>query len=242
MAVPLKQWLHDQKIEFKDVSNREISERYFHRDPIYASILDRSKFYSPADGTLIYQKVIQPHEEVEIKGKMYSLSELFEGYEVPTVPCLCMAIFMTMWDVHTNKVPYSGLISYRMAHPIRSYNLPMDIAEDDIMAKEIKRIQGDMHDFEVYNARMISRFYNPGLDYSYWVIQIADDAVGTVAHFTSDQNVWFDQCQRFSLIRFGSQVDMILPLDPRFELKPIWPDLYHVAGGLDPIVHMERLD
>jgi phosphatidylserine decarboxylase len=242
LALPVEEWLAQREQHFKGVTNRELNEEKFHRDPTYATILDRTKFYAPADGTLIYQKVVQPGESVEIKGKLYSLNDLFENQEVPRVPCLCIAIFMTMWDVHVNKVPFPGILQFRMAHPILSYNIPMDFAQDDIVGKKFRSIQTHMHGFEVTNARMINRIYNPEFDYSYSVIQIADDAVNTVAHFTSEQNQWFEQCQRFSIIRFGSQVDTILPLDPRYDLQTFWPDLYHVEGGIDPIIRMIPVD
>jgi len=46
----------------------------------------------------------------------------------------------------------------------------------------------------------------------------------------------FAQNERFSLIRWGSQVDLILPLDERFDFELCLEDHMHVEAGLDKLI------
>ena len=57
-----------------------------------------------------------------------------------------------------------------------------------------------------------------------------------IQHFTTDQNEVFSQNERFSLIRWGSQCDLILPLDDRFNFELQVDDTNHVNAGLDKLV------
>ena len=54
-----------------------------------------------------------------------------------------------------------------------------------------------------------------------YLLQIADFDVDSITPFKLAQNRRFDQNQRFSQIRYGSQVDLIVPLSDRYELTPL---------------------
>ena len=83
---------------------------------------------------------------------------------------------------------------------------------------------------------MCNTIYNSIIDYTYHVVQIADEDVNVIQHFTTDQNEVFSQNERFSLIRWGSQCDLILPLDDRFNFELQVDDTNHVNAGLDKLV------
>ena len=57
---------------------------------------------------------------VEIKGRSYSLRD--PAYEAES---LVIGIFMSFFDVHTNRIPYPGSISCRELEPLDTYNHPM---------------------------------------------------------------------------------------------------------------------
>jgi phosphatidylserine decarboxylase len=44
------------------------------------------------------------------------------------------------------------------------------------------------------------------------------------------------QGQRFSQVRYGSQVDLIVPLSPRFDFEPVQETGDHVEAGIDPVI------
>jgi phosphatidylserine decarboxylase len=89
-----------------------------------------------------------------------------------------------------------------------------------------------------YNERMWNKIYSPSIDYTYYLIQIADEDVNVIVPFTPDQNDLFAQNERFSLIRWGSQVDLILPLDERFDFELCLENNMHVEGGLDKLIKL----
>jgi phosphatidylserine decarboxylase len=57
-----------------------------------------------------------------------------------------------------------------------------------------------------------------------------------ISPFTMDHYDIFAQNERFSLIRWGSQVDLVLPLDNRFDFELCLEDAMHVNSGLDKLV------
>ena len=87
-----------------------------------------------------------------------------------------------------------------------------------------------------YNERMWNKIYSPQLDYTYYLVQIADEDVNVIAPFINDQNSPVSQNERFSLIRWGSQVDLVLPLDDRFNFDLVLENEMHVNAGLDKLV------
>ena len=87
---------------------------------------------------------------------------------------------------------------------------------------------------------MLNTFYNPVLDYTYYVTQIADNQVNVITHFSTVQKTWFNQNDRFSFVRWGSQVELILPIDERFTFKTLVPELYHVEGCVDKLVSLDK--
>ena len=50
----------------------------------------------------------------------------------------------------------------------------------------------------------------------------------------------FTSSTAFSQIRFGSQVDLIIPISPHMRLETLVPDTYHVEAGIDPLVRIHR--
>lgn len=61
----------------------------------------------------------------------------------------------------------------------------------------------------------MNRIFSIELGQHCYVLQVADYDVDCITPFRLKQNQPFAQNQRFSQIRYGSQVDLILPLSPR---------------------------
>ena len=104
--------------------------------------------------------------------------------------------------------------------------------EKDILNKTINP---DNLEYLKYNERMLNEFYISSLDYKYYVLQIADEDVNVIAPF-AEQATPLVQNERFSLIRWGSQCDLVLPLDDRFNFEICQDDHVHVEAGLDQLV------
>jgi len=234
MAQYLEDWLDGEVAELSKLEVGELSNTFFFRDPMRPNYIDYKHFYSPADGTILYQKVVQNADEpiVEIKGMNYTVQDVL-GDKTYNKPSLVIGIFMSFYDVHINRIPYAGILQYKGLDPIESTNKPMLAIEKDILNAAINP---NNLEYLKYNERMWNKIYSPQLDYTYYLIQIADEDVNVIAPFINDQNSPVSQNERFSLIRWGSQVDLVLPLDERYDFDLVLEDEMHVNAGLDKLV------
>tara|TARA_R110000751_G_scaffold11771_10_gene40978 strand:+ start:1168 stop:1932 length:765 start_codon:yes stop_codon:yes gene_type:complete len=236
MAEKLEDWLNGEVAELTKMSVGELSNNFFFRDPIRPIFIDYEHFYSPSDGTILYQKIVQPGEQVlEIKGIDYTIQDVMGDSEF-NKPSLVIGIFMSFYDVHINRIPYGGVLRYKRLEPIESTNKPMLAVEKDILNKVIN--PNNMA-YLKYNERMSNQVYVPSLDYTYHLIQIADEDVNVIAPF-KQQGDLCAQNERFSLIRWGSQVDLVLPLDSRYEFETMLDDTMHVNAGLDKLIKINH--
>jgi len=155
-------------------------------------------------------------------------------------PSLVVGIFMSFYDVHINRIPYTGVLQYKQLDSIESSNKPMLAVEKNLLNGVVN--PKHVIPYIKNNERMWNKVYSPSLDYSYYMIQIADEDVDVIVPFTTDQNELFTQNSRFSLIRWGSQTDLVLPLDSRFDFELCLPEHVHVEAGIDKLVKISMRD
>jgi len=149
---------------------------------------------------------------------------------------LVIGIFMTRFDVHVNRVPYPGRLSYTSLPPIETMNRPMLDVEKDLI--EALRVDVSRADYLHTNQRVLNRVYAADLGQDYYILQIADYDVNRIVPFQLGQNCSVTQGQRFSQIRFGSQVDLIIPLSERCEFSLTQDVGMHVEAGVDKLVRI----
>ena len=236
MAEKLEDWLNGEVAELSKLPIGELSNTFFFRDPLRPTYIDNEHFYSPADGTILYQKLVLPgapccENIIEIKGKNYTLQDVM-GDKDYNKPSLVIGIFMSFYDVHINRIPYSGTIKYNRLEPIESTNRPMLAVEKDILNNVINP---NNMDYLKYNERVLNTIYNSSLDYTYHIVQIADEDVNVIAPF-KQQGDLCTQNERFSLIRWGSQVDLVLPIDNRYQFELLLKETMHINAGLDKLI------
>ena len=232
MAQTLEEWIGGEVKELQKKPIEELSNTFFFRDPLRPNFIDHEHFYSPADGTILYQKFVFPDEPIiEIKGIDYTLQDVM-GDKDYDQPSLVIGIFMSFYDVHVNRIPYGGIIKYKPLEPIESTNKPMLAVEKDILNRVINP---DNMDYLKYNERMFNEIYVPTLNYKYYVIQIADEDVNVIAPFKKQQDTCV-QNERFGLIRWGSQVDLVLPLTEDFTFELLLENEMHINAGVDRLV------
>lgn len=234
MSKKLHDWLKEDVEPFQDKSVAWLSESHFFRDPIRPTYSDLSYFFSPADGIILYQHQVQADEPIlSIKGRNYSLRDALRDRDF-NAECLVIGVFMTFFDVHVNRVPYPGQLSYKELDPIDTYNHPMLDVEKHILQE--LRIPAETLDYLHHNQRVVNRIYSSDLGQNYYVLQIADYDVDCITPFELKQNQAAGQGERFSMIRYGSQVDLIVPLSQRFDFKTLQNTTDHVEAGLDPLI------
>ncbi len=165
MAQTLEEWLNGEVKQLQKLPVGDLSNTFFFRDPIRPNFIDHEHFYSPADGTILYQRFIKDPSEpvVEIKGLNYTLQDVV-GDDEYDKPSLVIGIFMSFYDVHINRVPYGGMLKYKPLDAIQSTNKPMLAVEKDILRKKINPANME---YLKYNERMWNSIYSPSLDVSF---------------------------------------------------------------------------
>jgi phosphatidylserine decarboxylase len=233
---PLKEWVDTEVRAAKRQPLRWLSERYFFRDPVRAVCADSGVFLSPADGVVLYARELEPNEPLlEIKGRNYTLRQALRDDDYAQ-RSLVIGIFMTAYDVHINRIPYSGTLTYRELPPLHTCNRPMLDVEQSLLRGH--GFHPDHADYLFPNQRMLSRVRARGLGLDYHLLQIGDYDVSTIVTFDLAQNRLVFQGQRFSQIRFGSQVDLIIPLTETYRFEPRVETGQHVEAGLDALVQI----
>jgi phosphatidylserine decarboxylase len=238
MAKTIEEWVSQDVEPYRGKPVRWLSEQHFFRDPLRPAYSDPGCFFSPADGIILYQEIVSPEERlVQIKGRDFTLREAMRdpGYEHRS---LVIGIFMTFYDVHVNRLPYSGRLTYRELEPIDTYNYPMLPVEISLV-EELEVDLGEA-DYLYNNQRMLNRVHASSLGLTYHVLQIADFDVDSITPFELRQNRPCGQNERFSQIRYGSQVDLIVPLSARHEFEFIQEPGLHVEAGIDPLLRVRE--
>ncbi|MFI9237361.1 phosphatidylserine decarboxylase [Streptomyces cinnamoneus] len=237
MAQEMREWIEAEVVPYQDKPLEWISQYHFFRDPARAAYVDHNYFFSPADGVVLYQKVVGPREPIlDIKGKSYALTTAFRD-ESFDHRCLVIGIFMTFFDVHVNRMPYGGRLSFALKEPIGTFNRPMLAMEQDLLDQ--LRIDPAHAGYLHYNERMVNRVDAPRLRGPYWIVQIADYDVDSITPFRQRQGMFCTQGRRFSQIRYGSQVELVIPLSADREYVPVETVGRHVKAGLDPLVKIQ---
>ena len=145
----------------------------FFRDPERFISFDEDALMCPADGKVISIEEVQ--------------DEKFTDQKVKKV-----CIFMNVFNVHVNRIPFSGSVEKIIYHPGKFYSADSDKAAlENEYAAVVLKLAGDKKMAVVQIAGLIARriicWLEPG-----------DTAV---------------KGRRFGLIRFGSRVDLYLPME-----------------------------
>jgi len=220
------------------MSPEEIVTVSINRDPMRVIHYDKNYFLSPADGFILYSKIVDPDDEIlRVKGGTYSVNTLLR--EQMESPSLVIGIFMTAYDVHINRIPTNGFVTYEKLLPLKVFNLSMREVEHDILDR--LRIREDQLKYAFYNERTLNKIFCPWINQHYYILQIADFEVDVIVPF-EDQNYFYTQGERFSLVRLGSQVDLVIPLakDVHVESLVDGKELWHVEAGTDKLVKILR--
>jgi len=152
---------------------------YFFRDPSRVIPDDPSTLVSPADGRVIL--IEQVVDDCYLNATVQKIS-----------------IFMNVFDVHVNRVPFAGLVEGIIYSPGRFYSAGSSRAalENETCAVVLDGGHGRRMAF-VQMAGLIARRI------VCW----------------AEKGDSLSKGSRFGMIRFGSRVDLYLPLELRLEIK-----------------------
>lgn len=160
------------------------------RDPDRSAPDRDDVIVSPADGRVIYVRGTQPGDvpEADKKGRTSSLREL-EGTMLCNASSVVIGIAMNLSDVHVNRAPMGGRVR---------------------LVEHIPGTFGSLRKPEnlFTNERVTTVIEDGGLQIA--LVQIASRLVRRIVTFVSEDRV-LGRGQRIGAIRFGSQVDLIIP-------------------------------
>lgn len=146
---------------------------YFFRDPDRAVEEGAGFLSSPADGKVIFAEVVD--ENPYIDGKCFKIS-----------------IFMNVFNVHVNRIPFGGTVKAIHYHPGKFFNASFDKASEH----------------NERNALVIET--ETGVTYA--TVQIAGLVARRIICGVS-QGDQVTRGRRYGMICFGSRLDLYLPTD-----------------------------
>jgi phosphatidylserine decarboxylase len=235
---PLDEWLATDVAEFQKNSLQKASHELFFRDPPRPLRIDRGFFFAPADGVITTQGRFAPDEDlIETKGAQCTVNDILGPQHEIDGPALVINTYMSFADVHINRMPTDATLTHFPLPPLRTQNVPMLWVERGLF--EHGKIEKGEMQFVKDNQRVVNKCFCTYLRYHYFMVQIADSDVNCIVHFSPLPHSPMNQCQRFGMIRWGSMVSLIMPLDPRFRFKTLCPTTSHVEAG-DPLVAVSR--
>lgn len=149
---------------------------YFFRDPERQGTTEENAVVTPADGKCLGIKIL-------------------EGDDTPIgEPAVLISVFMSLFNVHVNRVPASGSISEIVYHPGKFFSANLDKASHENENNRIVLHTNGGHKIAFFQiAGLIARRI------ACWIQEGDRVCVG----------------QRFGLIRFGSRLDLYLPRDSK---------------------------
>ena len=164
---------------------------YFFRDPARVTPMRSDLITSPGDGFIqAIAQDIAPPPELSLEGNNWTR----------------ISIFLSVFDVHINRIPCDGTITKCVYHPGKFFNASLDKAS-------------------VHNERQAVAMVD-AQGQSFAFVQIAGlIARRILCHLQEGQQVRAGE--RFGLIRFGSRVDLYLP----HGISPLVIEGQRVIGG-----------
>jgi phosphatidylserine decarboxylase len=190
----------------------------FYRDPERTSPDSDGAVVSPADGVVIYVRK-STGGMLPISTKHGHQQRLVELTKTPlnSEEAVVIGIGMSFTDVHVNRAPMKGRVTLQRHFPGRfgSLRRPEMVFENERATTVIERegLQVAVVQIASRLVRKISVFVSPGQDVS--------------------------QGQRIGVIRFGSQVDLVLP--SRGNLRIIVQEGERVRAGESVVARMEHV-
>ncbi len=182
---------------------------WFFRNPVRIPP-DGEVILSPADGTVVYVKVIPPEEDVIVikEGLQSTVSDILRE-DLPSSKIL-IGIFMSPFDVHYNRAPISGQVQSIRHHPAIRANLHMSPMHFRTVFAQMPLYRNSLH--IVQNERTVTRIEGQfkGNTLSCYVVQIAGGSVRGIDSYVQTGQ-WVERGTVFGMIRIGSQVDLIIP-------------------------------
>lgn len=152
---------------------------FFFRDPDRVIPVDENGIVSPADGKVVFAELVEKNDFIE--GRALKIS-----------------VFMSVFNVHINRVPFSGVVKEISYFPGKFFNASLDKASKENEHNAIVvETEGNIH---------------------YACVQIAGLIARRIICGVSTGNL-LRKGQRYGLICFGSRLDLYLPTNVKLNIS-----------------------
>lgn len=190
---------------------------WFFRNP-KRSIPAGENIVSPADGTVVYVKSVEPGEcVISIKqGTHARIQDILK--EDVDAPKHLIGIFMSPFSVHYNRAPLTGRVESIRHYPANGHNLNMGPMHFRTLFKKEPYYENSLH--IIQNERTVTRIRGSyqGKETCAYVVQIGGMSVnGIDSYYHEGQTV--EKGKIFGMIRIGSQVDLVVPQHEGMRIK-----------------------
>lgn len=169
----------------------------FFRDPDRPAPRREDAIVSPADGQVVYVRPVPPGQLplATKQGRTYALREL-AGTPLGDGCAMVIGISMNLSDVHVNRAPIGGRVR---------------------LVEHAPGTFGSLRNPEMLltNERVTTVIEDGDLEVA--IVQIASRLVRRIVTFVSEGDL-LSLGQRVGVIRFGSQVDLIIMASPRIRM------------------------
>jgi len=169
--------------------------RFFLRDPVRTPPQRDNVILSPADGRISYiRKIKDGGVPVTVKlGQIVPLKEITQSYQDDIQNGYIVGIIMSFWDVHIQRAPISGTVTNQIYIPGGFFDVGFN-------AKRMLR----------ESERNVLVMKDPVMNFSTITIQLAAIWVRRIISFVNKGDT-LKMGQRYGYVKFGSQVDIIIP-------------------------------
>lgn len=168
-----------------------------------------STILSPADGTVVYVRQVEKDEDVMVIKKGYGAKIQDIIHEDLAFPKIVIGIFMSPFNVHYNRAPFSGLVESIRHYPARLANFYMRPMHLRTIFRKKPLYKNSLH--ILHNERTVTKLNGifRGIPLPCYLVQIAGKRVNRIESYLRAG----DYIQRgtiFGMIRMGSQVDLVV--------------------------------
>ncbi len=193
---------------------------WFFRNPL-RTIPNGESIISPADGTVVYVKTVEPYEKVIVvkEGSSASINDIARE-DLQSSKAL-IGIFMSPFDVHYNRSPIFGKVASIRHYPAEKSNIHMGQMHLRTILNLIPYYKNSLHILQ--NERTVTMIEGDFKDspLTCYVIQIAGGSVNGIDSYVKEGEP-VQKGAIFGMIRIGSQVDIVVPYfeDMQIKVKP----------------------
>lgn len=170
----------------------------FYRDPVRIAPSSNNIIISPADGKIIYIKEVKKGEPFisEKKGRKFYLRDLY-NFDDSFEDVVIVGISMSFLDVHVNRAPITGRVKVLKHIP----GLFLSLKKQEAI---------------INNERAFTLIEND--DIKIGVLQITSRLVRNIKAYIRE-NMTVTKGEKIGMIRFGSQVDIVIPKSDKILLN-----------------------